>query len=423
MLQRIAQTWLALVTGVMADLQTSARLTCRLVTRQVLHGETLGLVLGVVNEGRAAAVSLGVQALPGPGYAVIGDGETLAQLAPGDEAQVQVPIRPTPGAGLERLRVRFALRFSDPRGPDQVEHFADVVSLLEAEETFQFVPNPYAVGTPLQPGSPLFIGREDLVASIQEHLAASHRNHLVIIGQRRMGKTSLLKQLGLRLGDEHVPVYLDGQTLGIDPGLAGFFTAFATDVAYGLEDRGFGLEPPDPARFAEQPALVFEREFLREVRQVIGDRHLLVLLDEFEALEAAVRRGTLDPAVFGWLRHLIQHTDRLSLIFCGTHRLEELAADYWSVLFNICLYQHVGFLTRAQSERLIQEPVAPFGVRLDDLALEKMWQVTSGHPRCWPPSPRSSGARSRPAASRRSPPSTRWRTRRAAWPSRPRSGA
>src|SRR5262249_19567234 len=75
-----------------------------------------------------------------------------------------------------------------------------------------------------------------------------------------------------------------------------------------------------------------------------------------------------------------QHSEHLSVIFCGTHRLEELAADYWNVLFNISLYRHVGFLEQDEAYRLIQEPVARYGMRYDDLALHKIWQVTAGHP-------------------------------------------
>jgi hypothetical protein len=70
----------------------------------------------------------------------------------------------------------------------------------------------------------------------------------------------------------------------------------------------------------------------------------------------------------------------LSVIFCGTHRLEELAADYWSVLFNISLYKHVGFLEYAEALRLIQEPVSAYGMYYDDLALVKIWRITAGHP-------------------------------------------
>jgi hypothetical protein len=80
------------------------------------------------------------------------------------------------------------------------------------------------------------------------------------------------------------------------------------------------------------------------------------------------------------VRHLIQHAANLSVIFCGTHRLEELASDYWSVLFNISLYRQIAFLEQEEAMRLIREPVTEYGMYYDDLALDKMWQVTAGHP-------------------------------------------
>jgi hypothetical protein len=270
--------------------------------------------------------------------------------------------------------------YTDPRGPDQIENFADVVQLLSTTEEFHFIPNPYVVGTPLQTGSPLFFGREDVIEYIQQNLASSHRNNLVLIGQRRTGKTSLLKQLPAKLGDDYLPVYLDGQSLGLDPGLANFFLNMATEIAFALEDRDFFIDIPEPDDFAESPAAAFEKTFLPKVRSVIGERHLLILLDEFEELEAAIQRGNFDASVLGFLRHLIQHTENLSVIFCGTHRIEELAADYWNVLFNISLYRAIGLLEKEEANRLIQEPVAEYGMRYDDLALDKMWRVSAGHP-------------------------------------------
>jgi hypothetical protein len=173
---------------------------------------------------------------------------------------------------------------------------------------------------------------------------------------------------------------LDGQTLGLDPGLANFCLNLATEITFALEDHGLYLEPPELDDFSHTPAATFEHRFLAKVQAVIGERHLLILLDEFEELETAVQRGNLEMSIFGFLRHLIQHTANLSMIFCGTHRLEELAADYWSVLFNISLYRHVAYLERPEALRLIQEPVAAYGLRYDDLALDKMWRVTAGHP-------------------------------------------
>lgn len=378
--QRLAESWLAVVTGAMSDLQTRAQIVCQLLTRHTWKGDAVPLVLGLRNEGRGAALNLKVTLEPAAEYTLLDQVAQIERLAPGEETRVELRVRPHLPPDVDQFRARFVVLYTDPRGSDQVENFADVVRLLSARAEFKFIPNPYVVGTPLEGGSPLFFGREDVFAFIRENLAALHRNNLVLIGQRRTGKTSLLKQLPVRLGDGYLPVYLDGQALGLDPGMANFFLSLATELAFALEDRGFAVELPKYDDLATSPAAFFEHQFLARVLQTIGHRHLLFMFDEFEELEAAVRRGNLDPSIFGFLRHLVQHVEQLSVIFCGTHRLEELAADYWSVLFNISLYRHIAFLEKTDALRLVQEPVAKYGMRYDDLALDKIWQVTAGHP-------------------------------------------
>ncbi|MCB0166358.1 MAG: AAA family ATPase [Anaerolineae bacterium] len=380
LIQGIAKSWLGVVTGIMSDLQTQAQISCRLLTRHTWQDEIVTLTLSLRNVGRGVALNLNVTLMPTLEYTVVDETAWVERLAPGEETSVELRVRPQMKPGMEQFRVGFVMTYTDTRGPGQVENFADVVHLLTAAGEFQFIPNPYVVGTPLQTGSPLFVGREDLLTFIEQNLAATHRNNLVLIGQRRTGKTSLLKQLPAQLGEAYLPVYLDGQSLGLDPGMTNFFVNLATEIAFAVEDCGLHLEPPEVDDFADSPASVFERRFLSQARTAIGQRHLLLLLDEFEELETAVQRGNLDASVFSFLRHLIQHTDNLSMIFCGTHRLEELVADYWSVLFNLSLYRHVAYLERPQALRLIQKPVAAYGLRYDDLALNKMWRVTAGHP-------------------------------------------
>jgi hypothetical protein len=333
--RRIAEHWMAVVTGAMGELQSRAQIVCELLTRHTWQEDVVTIVLALRNTGRGAAVHLEVRLLPSSEYKLVDETAVLEHLSPGEEAQIGLRVCPS---GVRRFRALFEIRYTDPRGPDQCESFADAVQLLETSAAFRNIPNPYVVGTPLRAGSPLFFGREDVMTFLLDHLTAAHRNNLVLIGQRRTGKSSLLKQLPLPVAD---PALTD---------------------------------------FAENPASHFERGFLPEVRRQLGSRPLLLLLDEFEELESAVRRGTLDAAVFPFLRHLIQHSEQLSVVFCGTHRLEELASNYWNVLFNISLYRHIGFLIREEATRLIQEPVAPGGMQFDDLALEKIWRVTAGHP-------------------------------------------
>jgi HAMP domain-containing protein len=379
-LLRISEKWMNIITGSMVDLQTQAQIVCELLTRHTWNEDVVTLTLVVRNQGRGTAVNLRVTLAPSPNYTVLDTAVQINQLAFGEEQQLTLHIRPRLEASIEQFRARFIVHYVDPRGTDQIENFADIVYLLVDEGEFQYIPNPYVVGTPLDAGSELFFGRERLITTIQENLAAAQQHNLVLIGQRRMGKTSLLKQLSLRLSDSYVPVYLDGQIMGFDPGMANFFLTFATEISFALEDEGMLIDPPDLEALTQSPANTFEHDFLTRVFKLIGDRKLLILFDEFEELESAVTRGHLDRSIFGYLRHLMQHTEKLSFIFCGTHRLEELAADYWSVLFNISLYQHVGNLTQEEGIHLIQDPVRPFGMIYDDLALDKMWRLTSGHP-------------------------------------------
>ncbi len=379
-IQQITEHWLAVVTGALGELQTSAKLACRLLTRHTWQEDVVPLVLSLRNEGRGAALNLQIKLVPAPSYDVLDEVAHIEQIAPGEEARVELRVRPRLPDGESRFRARFIISYTDPRGPDQVENFADVVRLLSIEGEYQFIPNPYVVGTPLEAGSPLFFGREDVVTFIQQNMEAQHRNNLVLIGQRRTGKTSLLKQLPVRLGDDYLPVYLDGQALGLDPGLPNFFLALATEITFALEDRGFEIDYPEYEDFVDSPSAAFERDFLSRVQEAIDHRHLLIMFDEFEELESAVQRGNLEPSIFGFLRHLIQHTPELSVIFCGTHRLEELASDYWNVLFNISLYRHIALLDKPEAMHLIQDPVSDYNMRYDDLALDKIWQVTAGHP-------------------------------------------
>ncbi|MCQ3980321.1 MAG: hypothetical protein DPW09_43470, partial [Anaerolineae bacterium] len=107
---------------------------------------------------------------------------------------------------------------------------------------------------------------------------------------------------------------------------------------------------------------------------------LLLLFDEFEELEMRVASGKLEATIFPFFRHLMQHHRRLGFIFVGTHRLESLSSDYWSIFFNIALYKYVTFLSEEAARSLISQPVAAYGLIYDDLALDKILRVTAGHP-------------------------------------------
>jgi hypothetical protein len=356
-----------------------AQINVALKTRRLLSLNDAALSLELTNTGRSPASNLNVTLVPDQPFAVSNGAVRLEILPAGRSETVEVPI--SAASSVEQFRAEFSITYDDREGESKVMAFADQVQVLKPAAEFQSIPNPYAPGTPLVSGSPIFFGRDDLFQFINENIAGlTRQNILVLIGQRRMGKTSFLQQLPARLGDDYLPVCIDGQSLGIDPGMTNFFYDLSLAIVDALADQDVDLDEPEPEDFAERPSGTFERTFLPAVFEAIGQRQLLLLFDEFEELEMRVTSGKLEPTIFPFFRHLMQHHQKVGFIFVGTHRLEALSGDYWSIFFNIALYKHVVFLSEAAARALITEPVAEHGLIYDDLALDKMLRVTAGHP-------------------------------------------
>ena len=72
--------------------------------------------------------------------------------------------------------------------------------------------NPYIAGNPVG-GQKSFIGRKDVFKDVLRVLKSANENALVLFGQRRIGKTSILQELSHRLPQEgpYCPVYFDLQ--------------------------------------------------------------------------------------------------------------------------------------------------------------------------------------------------------------------
>jgi len=234
--------------------------------------------------------------------------------------------------------------------------------------------NPYVAGGPLKTKE-MFFGREDVFEYIRQHLVGEYQDNIIVLhGQKRTGKTSVLYQILNRrlLGDKYVPVYIDLQGM-IQLGLGGVLHDMAGEIALTLD-----LAMPNRGDFEGDPGGYFRREFLQRVSKRIGDRCLLLMLDEYEVLEDRVARGKLEEDVFSFLRHLMQHYGNLGFIFAGSHKLEELSPRYWSIFRNV-LYKEISFLAPDEAIALVVEPVEGV-MRYTEDAVDRIVEMTSRHP-------------------------------------------
>ncbi|MBN1887090.1 MAG: ATP-binding protein [Thermoflexales bacterium] len=379
-LQMVLDRWEGVVLSTVKDMQGRAELVVELKTCNISYASRLPLTMAFSNQGLNVAenVTLFVEENEGEYQILEGQQQRIDILSPQDSRELSFVIRPM--AGKPRLRVCWTVTYDDALGEGRTLEFGDLIEFVEADKPFQRIfPIPYVTGTPLQ-SDEMFVGRQDVFEFVREHLLGTYQNNVIVLhGQRRTGKTSVLYRMEEVLADTHLAVLIDMQGKAAR-GEVDFLYSIADDIAYALENKGISVELPERREFEESPEFFFRSRFLRGVYQALGDKNLLLMFDEFEELQKRVEDGKLTADIFPYLRNLMQHERRVDFVFAGTHKLEELAAEYWSILFNIAEYKKITFLDYAEVARLVTQPVAPYGLEYDPLAIERIYQVTAGHP-------------------------------------------
>ena len=112
---------------------------------------------------------------------------------------------------LTRSDERYAARFRPIATQWGETISAHERALALTVEQRQEIDNPYVIGVPLTAQQEIFVGRADISARIEQLLLDRRRPPLLLYGQRRMGKTSLLNNLGRLLPSSIVPLFVDLQ--------------------------------------------------------------------------------------------------------------------------------------------------------------------------------------------------------------------
>ncbi len=238
--------------------------------------------------------------------------------------------------------------------------------------------NPYIAGNPVT-GEEMFFGRESVFAFVRQALTGQHRDNVIVLyGQRRTGKTSALYQMHRHLDARYLCIFVDLHGLALN-GVDGFLWDLANTIVRALrKEHQIDLPLLKRNDFTPDARASFENEFLPQVWNAIGDRHILLMLDEVIRLQEQIAAGKLDKSVFEYLRHLMQHFDRLNFLFSLGSGLEEMEKEY-AFLFSVGLYRKISFLTRDAATALITHPVKDC-YKLEPSAVDRIFSVTSGQP-------------------------------------------
>ena len=320
-----------------------------------------------------------------PQFVEVSQGVRAALEATSPYRQSEMLARPI--AALRRLRegLAFAPGQQAATFGGAVDRWLGILetarrTLEEQARDSTEIPQVYTPGPPLDPDSAgsRFKGRADLFRAIETLALSAQRPVLLLYGGRRTGKTSVLNYLPRRVGPEMVPLRVDGQMLGAAATLSGLAESLAAQIVEAARrSRNLRLPFPDAAHLAQDPFVALQR-WLGQVEKTAGDRTLLLCLDEYERLGEVVE-ATGSRAPLNFLRHVMQHRPRWSLLFSGSHLLDELPA-YWSDYLINTQALRVSYLSEADARDLIQQPVDGFPAIYDEETVAAIVRLTRGQP-------------------------------------------
>jgi len=216
--------------------------------------------------------------------------------------------------------------------------------------------SPFIVNGPVPPQ--MFFGRDREIRTLVDH--AGRRNY-AIVGNRKIGKTSLLNQIESRINHQGGIRLLRMDCQSVRE--AAVFYAKLQQIS------GMQADISSPAALAAA---------LRVLRTQ-SDQPLVLILDEVDDLLKAEKDR--DEPVLSVMRELANE-QTCWFIFCGSKILIRQLRDSESALFNFPETLALAYLSREEMDEVITRPLETLGIQMDDASavLDAAWALTSGHP-------------------------------------------
>ena len=238
------------------------------------------------------------------------------------------------------------------------------------------IPNPYIVGGPIHDPN-MFFGRESLLGVIEDNLRQNVK-FILLHGHRRIGKTSVLKQIPNHIaGSEFVFVHFDLQDRGRSE-VCDILHKLTEEIVHQLELNQDHINVP-AQRELKTDLNIFSRKFLHQVYQELDDKKLVLLLDEFDVMSDDPT-NILDKGrgFFRYLETLLKQQENLFIIAVSGRRPDDLP-NLLHLFNGVPPHQEIGFLDDLSAKRLIRRPTQGF-LEYDQDAITAILELTAGHP-------------------------------------------
>ncbi len=241
-----------------------------------------------------------------------------------------------------------------------------------------FPPTPYIIGGRITDTN-RFFGREKFFNDINYYLKTDNVKLILLHGQRRIGKSSVIAQIPGKLGtDEFVFISFDFQGT-----VNSSHQEIIHSIAIGIIEKLETLETNEEilthlAENIPSNIEIFSREFLPTVYQQLGNKKLVLLWDEFDVLTERDTESDTDIKNFcDYILQLQKRDQKLFIIpVVGRYisKLPKLVSSLREAL-NI----EIGLLKKEDTQKLIIQPDKNV-LNYEEEAIEAIFQLSAGHP-------------------------------------------
>lgn len=224
--------------------------------------------------------------------------------------------------------------------------------------------NPYVTGNQVG-GSDVFTGRSEIFQVVENNLSHHIQNAIVLHGQRRIGKTSILEELDNKLPQKgYQSIYFDlmGKT---QHSLDLILDELTHKIYHKLQ-----LEKPS---FEEKAFHIWLDELAKN-----SSSPLVLLFDEFDAIDTP-QTQELQMTFFNYLHEKLLpiNPKKLNFIFAIGRNIGDFQAAL--MLFRTMACYPVSLLKKEETEDLVRLSEKNNSLFWSGAAIKKIWELTHGH--------------------------------------------
>lgn len=235
----------------------------------------------------------------------------------------------------------------------------------------------------------LFHGRDKELNDLQSTFAGGKLLRLYFVnGIRRVGKSTLMYQLMGCFDNETLPLLLNlqsalGESNMTTVQLVRQLIRLVIDQVRLRKDlSALSLAVPGPDVFELDPPWVVFQEFLETLQRQAGKSSVLLCFDEVQYLVERIANPNepINDAFLAWMRGKVQEKSHILLICTGSEPYALMRRRYEHTLWGNMQAYNVSFVERAAMEKIATLPVKEDGVTWLQEAIDRLWDMTEGHP-------------------------------------------